>query len=42
MSTLRKARSYAMAAPREALGDVLGLGALCLMIFAGFTAPAFL
>jgi len=42
MSMLAKARAFAKSAPREALSDCLGLGALCLMIFAGFTVPALL
>ncbi|MEM7505103.1 MAG: hypothetical protein AAF415_00045 [Pseudomonadota bacterium] len=42
MITIRKARAFIKTAPAEALSDTLGLGAMCLMIFAGFTVPAFL
>lgn len=40
MTAILKARAYFHAAPREALGDAVGLAAICLMIFAGFTVPA--
>jgi len=42
MATLLKARKFATDAPREALADALGFAGLCLLIFAGFTLPAFL
>jgi len=42
MSTILKARKFAVEAPREALADMLGFAALCALIFAGFTVPAFL
>ncbi len=42
MATLTKARQYAAQAPREALADALGFAAVCALIFAGFTLPAFL
>lgn len=41
MSQIVKARGYFMAAPREALSDLVGLVGLCAMIFAGFAAPVF-
>ena len=41
MAILIKARNFAQAAPREALADTLGFAAICILIFAGFTAPAF-
>ncbi len=41
MATLLKARRFAVHAPREALADVLGFAAVCALIFAGFTLPAF-
>lgn len=42
MAALLKARQFAAHAPREALADVLGFAAVCALIFAGFTVPAFL
>ncbi|MEM0944209.1 MAG: hypothetical protein AAGI70_09705 [Pseudomonadota bacterium] len=42
MTTIRNARRFITAAPREALADALGLVGLCLMIFAGFTLPGML
>ena len=42
MATLLKARQYAAQAPREALSDALGFAAVCALILAGFTVPAFL
>lgn len=42
MNMLLNARRFAAAAPREALGDALGFAAICALIFAGFTIPAFL
>ena len=42
MTTLINARKYLQSAPAEALTDVLGLAALAVLIFAGFTLPAFL
>jgi hypothetical protein len=41
MTMLLKARKFATAAPREALTDALGFAGMCVLIFAGFTAPAF-
>ena len=41
MATLQKARRFAAQAPREALVDALGFAAVCALIFAGFTVPAF-
>jgi hypothetical protein len=41
MATFQKARKFAAEAPREALTDALGFAALCALIFAGFTVPAF-
>ena len=42
MATFLKARRFTAQAPREALADVLGFAAVCALIFAGFTVPAFL
>ena len=42
MTTIRNARSFIATAPAEALTDIVGLGAMCLLIFAGFAAPVFL
>ncbi len=42
MATLIKARKLAASAPREALIDALGFAAICALIFAGFTLPAFM
>ncbi|MEM7237839.1 MAG: hypothetical protein AAF501_08455 [Pseudomonadota bacterium] len=41
MTQLTSAKGYFRSAPGEAIGDVLGLVSLCVMIFAGFAAPAF-
>ncbi len=41
MAMLLKAREFAAAAPREALIDALGFAAVCALIFAGFSLPAF-
>ena len=41
MATIRKARTFVEAAPREALADALGFAGVCALIFAGFTLPAF-
>lgn len=41
MAMLIKAREFAAAAPREALGDAIGFAGVCALIFAGFTVPAF-
>jgi hypothetical protein len=41
MAQMLKAQSFLKAAPREALADAAGLAAMCLLIFAGFTIPAF-
>ncbi|HSF95517.1 MAG TPA: hypothetical protein VLA52_10880 [Thermohalobaculum sp.] len=41
MTMLLKARKFAADAPREALADTLGFAAVCVLIFAGFMAPAF-
>ena len=42
MSTVLKAQKFIRNAPREALADALGLGAFAVLVFAGFTVPAFL
>ena len=42
MATILKARTLVAAAPREAMTDALGFAAICALIFAGFTLPAFL
>ena len=42
MRTLNKAQNILAECPREAIGDALGIAALALLIFAGFTVPAFL
>lgn len=41
MKQLSSARGYFRSAPSKALGDVFGLIGLCMMIYAGFAAPAF-
>ena len=41
MAMILKARKFAITAPREALTDALGFAGVCLLIFAGFTLPAF-
>jgi hypothetical protein len=41
MAQVLKARSYFERAPREALTDVAALAGMCLLVFAGFTLPAF-
>jgi hypothetical protein len=41
MVMLLKARKFAADAPHEALTDALGFAGLCVLIFAGFTVPAF-
>ena len=41
MRTLGKAQDIMLVTPKEALADALGLGAVVLLIFAGFTMPAF-
>ncbi len=42
MQTLERASSIINAAPKEALGDAIGLAAIAFLIFAGFLTPAFL
>lgn len=42
MSTLIRARRYLSLAPADALGDVVGLVALCALFIAGFTLPGLL
>lgn len=42
MATFLRARQFAAEAPREAVADALGFAAVCALIFAGFTLPAFL
>ena len=42
MVQLLKTRSYLAQCPHEALADTAALGLMCLLIFAGFTLPAFL
>lgn len=41
MTMFIKARNFAANAPREALTDALGFAGVCVLIFAGFTLPAF-
>ena len=41
MTILTKARKFTADAPREALVDALGFAGVCVLIFAGFTLPAF-
>jgi hypothetical protein len=41
MAMFLKAREFATEAPREALADALGFAGLCVLIFAGFTLPAY-
>ena len=41
MTQIAKAKLFVTAAPKEAMSDLLGLVGLCVMIFAGFAAPAF-
>ena len=41
MQTLERANAIITSAPKEALGDAIGLAAVAIMIFAGFLAPAF-
>lgn len=42
MTAIRTAQTFISDAPREAIVDIAGFGAMCLLIFAGFTLPAFL
>lgn len=39
-TAVTKARSFLNRAPVEALGDAVGLMAICLLVFTGFTLPA--
>ena len=41
MKTLERASSIITAAPKEALGDAIGMAAVAILIFAGFLTPAF-
>lgn len=41
MAQMIKARSFFQSAPREAMADAVGLAVMCLLIFAGFSLPAF-
>ncbi len=41
MQTLERASSIINSAPKEALGDAIGLAAIAFLIFAGFLTPAF-
>ena len=42
MRTIEKAHRILATAPREALSDAIGVAAMVLIIFGGFTLPAFL
>ena len=42
MRTIAKAQRIVADSPREALGDALGMITVALLIFGGFTVPAFL
>lgn len=42
MQTLERANAIIAAAPKEALKDAIGLGAVVILIFTGFLAPAFM
>ncbi|MEM6678173.1 MAG: hypothetical protein AAF675_09900 [Pseudomonadota bacterium] len=39
MTVLRQARSFFVAAPAEAVSDVAGLAAICVLVFCGFALP---
>ncbi|MEM7059568.1 MAG: hypothetical protein AAF557_18440 [Pseudomonadota bacterium] len=41
MRTLQKAQRIVNQAPKEAMGDAIGLAAVAILIFTGFMAPAF-
>ena len=40
MRMIRRTHAIFSTAPRDALGDVAGLAAMALLIFAGFLLPA--
>ena len=42
MQTARRILAAAELRPAEAMGDLIGLSALCLLIFGGFAATAYL
>lgn len=42
MNTIIKAQKILAEAPGEALSDALGIVAVAMLIFGGFTIPAFL
>ena len=42
MQTINKVQKIFAEAPGEALSDALGIVAVALLIFGGFTVPAFL
>ncbi|MEL7469348.1 MAG: hypothetical protein AAFN27_12900 [Pseudomonadota bacterium] len=42
MRTLERASEIIKTAPKEALGDAIGLAAVAMLIFTGFLAPAIL
>lgn len=42
MKTFTKAQRIMAECPREALGDAIGIAAMALLIFIGFTVPAFI
>ncbi|MEL6999729.1 MAG: hypothetical protein ACFB03_00570 [Paracoccaceae bacterium] len=42
MRTLERANEIIKTAPKEALGDAIGLAAVAMLIFTGFLAPAIL
>ena len=41
MRTIEKATKIWAHAPKEAMGDAIGLAAVAMLIFAGFLTPAF-
>ena len=41
MRTLEKAQNILTHAPKEAVGDAIGLAVVAILIFAGFMTPAF-
>ena len=41
MRTLERAQTILTEAPKEAVGDAIGLAVVAIFIFAGFMTPAF-
>ena len=41
MRTIEKVQTILTEAPKEAMGDAIGLAAVAILIFTGFMAPAF-